>query len=410
MKYKVIISKLCKIIYIFLLPILLAGCWGYSELNETGIVLATGIDKVGDQEYEVTVLSIAPIGSGGGMQQIERSNAWIGSARGLTPMDASKNLKKKATKKLTWVQNDILIIGEAAAREGISEIIDFLGRNIEIRLNSHFIISEGKAGDIFKIPSDIENNLHSEIKGIIDNSGQWSRSYVPDLREFIQEYSLIHMGSVAGRIGYIEQEKNTFSTNRENYMEFIDVEGKHRTLVMSGAAAFKKGKLIGFLDDVETKGYSWITGKANTGTLILARQGKKIIASMEAVVIDSSIEPEINGGEIIIKVKVYVTGRLMEEGVAIELSNPENIREMEAAFADEITRDIETALKKVQKQYKTDIFGFGDALYRKKPGIWKTVQAKWEEMFPDIEVRPEVKVTMWRVGQMEESITPEEVY
>lgn len=408
MRYKDFIKKLCIIIYVLSSPLLLAGCWGYSELNDTGIVLATAIDLVGENQYEATVISIAPIGTGGGMQQPDRSNAWIGTARGASPDEAIKNLRMMATKNIIWNHNDIFIIGEAMAREGISGLIDFLVRESEIRLNNSIMIAEGRASDIFKVPADIENDLHSEIKGIISNSEKWSKGYVPDLRKFLQEYTLAHIGAVAGRIGYMEQNISSFSTNREKYLQFPNPEKRQTTIIIAGCAAFKKDKLAGFLNEVETSGYSWITEKAEPGTLILADLGGGKTSAMELQVVRSGIEPEIKDGNISMKLKVEITGRLAEDERFINLDS-EVIAGLEADFGEEVTKEMETAVKKAQKELKADIFGFGDALYRKKPEIWRMVQPEWEEMFPDIEIQPEVKVTLWRVGQTHGKVSPEEI-
>jgi len=403
-------KKLLMIIYILLLAAVLSGCWGYSEITDLGLVVATGIDLTENNEYRVTVIAMFPTGAGGGVgQQSDKSTAWVGSAQGTNPMEAAKNLRRFSSKRLSWVQNDILIIGEAAAKQGIDAIIDFFVRNRETRLNNSIMICEGKAQDIFRIPADIESNLHSELRGIIDNTRQWSKAYVPTLREFLQEYTYAHIGAVAGRVGLEKQNMNTFSTNREKYMEFSDPQAVNTIFYMSGSAAFKGSKLAGFLNDVETRGYLWIVGKARIGTLTIASHKGQRLTTMETINSKTDIEPVIEGDEISFKIDVEVTGRLSEKDELVPLGSKEEVNELQRSFEESIAKEIEAVLNKAQKDYKTDIFGFGDTIYRKKPKIWKEIYSDWDSIFPDVKTHTTVKVTLRRMGQTQASVAPREV-
>lgn len=395
---------------IILLSISLSGCWGHAELSELGIVLATAVDFLEEEDqYEITVMAVMPTGGGGTGQQTDRSSAWIGSAKGMSPIVASNNLRKTAPKRLTWVQNDILIIGQDAARKGIDGIIDFFVRNRETRLTNRIIICEEKAQDLFLVPADIESNLYTEINGMIEGGMQWGRTYIPELREFLQDYSLAHMGAVAGRIGYIERNMVTFSTNREQYMQLTDPEGKQKIVNISGSTVFKNSKMVGFLNDTETRGYLWVTGKGKGNTLTVGDYDNKGMIAMETINSNSSIEPVISGDDISMKVKVDVTGRFAEKEGLLNLTDIDVIGKIEKVFQAKIAEEIEAAAQKAQKKYKTDIFGFGDTLYRKEPDIWKNVHGQWEKIFLEVEIQTEIKVLIRRLGETQSGIIPEEI-
>lgn len=395
---------------IILLSISLSGCWGHAELSELGIVLATAVDFLEEEDqYEITVMAVMPTGGGGTGQQTDRSSTWIGSAKGMSPIVASNNLRKTAPKRLTWVQNDILIIGQDAARKGIDGIIDFFVRNRETRLTNRIIICEEKAQDLFLVPADIESNLYTEINGMIEGGMQWGRTYIPELREFLQDYSLAHMGAVAGRIGYIERNMVTFSTNREQYMQLTDPEGKQKIVNISGSTVFKNSKMVGFLNDTETRGYLWVTGKGKGNTLTVGDYDNKGMIAMETINSNSSIEPVISGDDISMKVKVDVTGRFAEKEGLLNLTDIDVIGKIEKVFQAKIAEEIEAAVQKAQKKYKTDIFGFGDTLYRKEPDIWKNVHDQWEKIFPEVEIQTEIKVLIRRLGETQSGIVPEEI-
>lgn len=384
-----------------------SGCWGQEELTNTGIVVTTGIDLLEGHKYQMTVLAAVPAG-GGAMQQPDRSNTWIGSAIGESPMDASKNLRKTATKNLTWVQDDIVIIGEEAARHGIDSIIDYLLRNRETRLNIKILVSKGLAADILALPADIESSLYSELEGGILSSKKWSKSYIPDLREFLEAYSAEYTGSVAGHVGFIDENMVTFSTNREKYMQFDKPFGTQKVMFLEGSTVFKGSSLVGFLSDIETRGFLWVVGKTKIGTLSIVNYEGKGILSAESIGSKSSIEPEVSGDKITFKVKVEAKCRLTESEESIDLNSTATIKKAEKALAESIKKEMEAAVKKAQKEYKSDIFGFGNTLFKKKPAVWRTVKDQWEELYPEVEVSYSVKVTLKRMGETQNGIKAKE--
>jgi spore germination protein KC len=79
---------------------------------------------------------------------------------------------------------------------------------------------------------------------------------------------------------------------------------------------------------------------------------------------------------------------------------------MEAKLADNVRSEIKAALKKGQKELKTDIFGFGFALYRKYPRLWhKEYEKKWQDLFPDVTINIDVRAKILNTGTGIKKIT-----
>lgn len=52
-----------------------------------------------------------------------------------------------------------------------------------------------------------------------------------------------------------------------------------------------------------------------------------------------------------------------------------------------------------QKQYQSDILGFGQAIYKKYPKEWNTqYKNNWEQEFPQVGVSIHSQVTVRRIG------------
>ncbi len=207
-------------IVLILVTVSFSGCYGKYELNEIGIVSLVGVDIDDTNNIILSVICILPA-----QQNSDVSNYWLGISEGSSIMEASKNMNSMAMKKLLWFENDIIIVGERFARNGVRDLLDFIGRNRENRLSNKILVVDGKANELLQIPSDVSIDLPSEIKGIAKNSKQWSKTYTADIREFLISAANPNVGSYTGKISMKETKRNTFSTNRESFKK-MSLEGQ----------------------------------------------------------------------------------------------------------------------------------------------------------------------------------------
>jgi spore germination protein KC len=68
-----------------------------------------------------------------------------------------------------------------------------------------------------------------------------------------------------------------------------------------------------------------------------------------------------------------------------------------------INLTIETA----QKQYKSDIFGFGEAIHRSNPKEWKKIKEQWDEEFSEMTANVKVDVKLVHTGTVVDSFLEE---
>lgn len=386
---------------IFSLAVSSAGCWGKTELNEIGIVTVTGVDYDPDGSIRMTVMSVQPEGPANTAPV--RSSTWIGTATGKNLMDASKNLRSIAVKDLTWIHNSVIVIGKAAAQQKMNEVIDFFSRNREVRFNSYILVADGTAFDMMQIPPDIQSDLSKEILGMIDNVDEWSKSYVANAKEFLVSHTDNCGNYVTGRLAQSKESRTTFSAPRENY-EKMALLGKDIPLAyIEGCAVFRQGKMIGWLDSVETRGYLWITGKIMSGSIITEMDGGTV--SMENNFSSTSVELKPVNGELTAHIKVDTRGTLVEQTTSHELKKEEAINDIEQKIAGEITKEIKTAVKKAQDEYKTDIFRIGGKLHKEYPELWRQLGSDWDDAgFPKVKFSYSVNVTIERTGKLLKSV------
>jgi spore germination protein KC len=64
--------------------------------------------------------------------------------------------------------------------------------------------------------------------------------------------------------------------------------------------------------------------------------------------------------------------------------NSKNVIEKRAA--KELQKNILSVIKKVQQDYHSDIFGFGEIIFENMPKTWTELDKDWEREFSDLEV------------------------
>lgn len=49
--------------------------------------------------------------------------------------------------------------------------------------------------------------------------------------------------------------------------------------------------------------------------------------------------------------------------------------------------NVENLIKKVQKEFKSDIFGFGEMIKRNHPSVWEKIKDNWVDIFPNLDIK-----------------------
>ncbi|WP_459835687.1 Ger(x)C family spore germination protein [Halanaerobaculum tunisiense] len=406
------IKKWCLVLVVVSLVTSLNGCAGKRELDKLGIVNVAGVDrdpKTGG--YRLMVQIMSPERSQGGMGGAQ-TKTWIATATGKTLMDASKNLRAIVSKKIVWFHSNLIIIGEEVAREGITKITDFFARNQEIRYSSWVVISDGKAKEVLKLNPRFSGSLAEEVEGLIDNTKVRAEGHVLNLKDLLIRLDNEQYDEVTGRItDYYPKIEPEGTYEQENLVKELPKKEK-RIVALSGMSVLKDGKLQGWLNRIETRGYLWITDEMEGGTVVeiisqpeLKMADAKPKISAEILEASSSLTPQLKGDEISFELEVTAGVGITEQIAKLDLTKEENINQMETMIAGEIKKNIESALKKAQLDYEADIFGYGTALYRAYPQQWEEIKDEWDQIFPTVKTKIKVDVTIKRLGMISKPIS-----
>ncbi|MGO4269520.1 Ger(x)C family spore germination protein [Paenibacillus sp. TAF58] len=379
-----------KRIFIFMISVLLlTGCWERREVNDIAIVTATGVDLIENDLIRVTLLLAIPrlIGTssanGGGDSKLEVTAGWVVSEQGKTVMDAYNNLQGKLPRKIFFSHNRVIVIGEKLARNGTLPTFDFFVRNRQSQLKSTIIVTKFEATDVLKFKPKFEKLASEVMKGElhenIGSSVQLGR-FITMLMDEGQE-------AYAPQISVVSSEKGG--------------DGSTNLMVSKGAAVFQDDRLIGWLDNMEIMELLWLKNEKHEGivTLEIPKKWGGGYASGEMTNVHSKVVPIAQNGTITVDIEISSLLNVFENTSTFDLNSSNDREILSSLFAKEVKGNIEMLCTKVQKNLRSDIFGFGQTMYKQDPRKWKINYAKnWRMTFPDIEVNTLAKIKVVQTG------------
>jgi spore germination protein KC len=384
------VKRLVAAILILVLVLPLTGCWSRRELNTLGIVGLVGVDT-SEKGIKTTFGIIKPqkTGKSGGDTNNEAPAKYV-QAEGKTVMDTFRDTSLRFDRKLFLSQAKAFLFSEEIARNGLAEHLDALLRYPEMRLSMHLVIvKETSAADTMGVASGINVIPSSYIEDILKQYKVHSKSIDSKVLDFLKAATGNGINPV---VTVIKKVKKAKIGNKEGSDEY--------ELSAEGSAVFLKDRLVGFLDGQETRGYNWVIGNVGGGTVTFPTSAGNTITSVEISRADSNNEVEITGNEIKIKVRIKVIGMLDEQTTSANLPDTSSIIDLvERETSQAIKSEVEHTLAKVQKEYKSDIFGFGQLVHRRYPREWKNIQERWDEVFPQAAIEVEVQAKVMKTGK-----------
>lgn len=375
---------------LLMLPALLTGCWDNVDLADINIVTALGIDKAEDGKIIVTVQVVEPAAlqstsSGrGGLAQPKP--VFVESYEGETIYDALISMKSIVDKRLFLSTTQVLILGERFCKDGINEALDFLHRNYQSEYLADVLVAKDVTPEqILKVQPDMDVIPAMYIKGTIENTA---------IRAKVKRATLVNL---------FKDIKN--KCRQVTIGQITKVNEK--TVKTEGTAVFKNGKLVGWLDQYQTRGYLFATDKVKSTIVNIPVTDGKM--SIEVSNSSGKLDVEFKNGE---PANLFIQVRL--EGIIGEytgkkpLNSPEDIYKLEKILSQEVKKEIVMALNKAQKDYSSDIFGFGTVVYKYYPHYWKKVMDEWNDVFSKLPADIKVEAKIMRAGLIKSPMMKDE--
>ena len=391
-------SKIKMILLLLILTLLLSGCWSKRELNELAIVVALGIDKI-DDEYEISIQVVDPSEISSKQPSSGRSPVVTYHAKGKSVFEAIRRMTTLTPRKPYFSHLQIVVIGQKLAEEGLNEPLDFIARDHEFRNDFDVVMSyQTTAKEVLNVLTPIEkmpaNKLLNSIK-VSEKS--WGSTLTVNIDELLNTLSSKEKSAVLSAVEIEGDPKlGIDQTNVERIKTPV-------ILKYSGIAVFKEDKLLGLLSEEESIYFNFLNNKIESTVVVLACPDKGDLTT-EITQSKAKIKGIFEKGTPKISIKINVTQNIGEVNCAINLTQNKTIEYIDKLTEDQIKEQTEKTLNIIQKSYKLDILGFGEALRRENPKKWKEMQKEWSTIYPEITVDIDVTVNTQGLGTIQNSL------
>lgn len=390
MKRKILTTILATIIF-------LTGCWDARELNELGISLVIGFD-IEDDKVLITAEIINPVYSSEEAKGDQIQSVEYVQGIGNTILEASRDITLKFDRRLFISHNKVVIFGEEFAKRGLVKNMDQFLREREQRETAKILIAKGaKAYEVMGITSGVEQVPANYIFEIIENIRHNPKTGNVNFIEFLKNYYHEGHHPVAGVVEKIKKDEINKTGG--------DGARKKYELTTIGMAVFNRDKLVGYLNGNDTKSVNFILDKITGGiitfpTPIEAKDGKASGDFSSTIIVQNKTKKDIEivDDKVVLKVKIDLKASMGEIIGDVDISNVKDLKKMEEACSKAIEEGITLAVKRVQEEFKVDIFGFGVEFHKKYPDKWKEIRDDWDQIFSEAEFQINVNTKIIRTG------------
>ena len=368
---------------------LIAGCGGRQEISELAIVTGVGLDLSDDGEgVRVTAQIIraadargqtgAPAGGTG-------EPIYSVTAEGESIFAAIRNLARVSSRRVYWAHNFVIAMSEDYAREGIGDMVDFFTRNHELRMETWVVVTPDRAEELISTRTGIEIVPGETIEKLF-----WYSEIVGEAPQtnMMRVEEMLLSKTTNPMIARAALSKAGISNKRpEEGASINQVE-------LSGAAVFKKEKMVGWLTPGESRAAVFFLQKV--GTLIIPlpcpSESEKRKATVELREHRFRATPTLKDGAVSFRVTLDTAADLVESACRNPLAKMRP--ELEKALENELRESFEHMLEVAQEEYRVDFLKLGDRVRNEYPVYWRRVAKRWDDLFPEVDIEVDVRASV----------------
>jgi len=401
------------IMFLFLTIIGVTGCRQAVELDRTVFPVILGVDFNEQENVVESYGGIVTIGSSssstGQSNELKKSYNVI-YGRGETLLEAMEDMTGKASQSIHWKQINTVVMTERIAKRGIVGELDTLTRLQQIHLNADFLLTSEDLNELLSIKPKLESSLPSQLSAIQLISKQSSRTIAVTLKDFLITYLCMGRGSIVPIVSIFNNADNEPSNKQRQQSDSEQSgSGKQKNgeiFDYLGLGIFNEDKLVGKLSIKDSMNVTYVYGALETSGPVLyytSKRGIKEKLSLNKVSTVSRIIPYIKDNVPSITVKIQFDYNIGSSDVSEKICIDE-VQKFNSQVELFMKQEIEGVFRKLQQDFKSDIFGVGEKIHSKYPKYWEANKYRWEDIFSTIKIDVQIKAKMKSTGQLINSL------
>ncbi|MHB8062711.1 MAG: Ger(x)C family spore germination protein [Ruminiclostridium sp.] len=404
------IKTICLFLCIVLCAVIFSGCYDNSEIEDLAYVMAIGIDEAESNSFLLTFQTAVPKSIAGGGS----SGGGGGESTDVTSFKTDNFLSgiKKANEYLSRSINlshtKIIVVSENIATKGVTAFLSGLQQNMEIRPDVNIIVaSEGAKKYIESIQPKLTSNPAKYYDLLF--STYETDFLVPStqLENYMERAKNYGAQSVAI---YTETDKAINESSKpsdgEEGVKKSEGEGKKagngekKNMAIKGLAVFQMDRMVGKLNPEEATIFALLTGSNNSVIIEVTDPLDKRFKVLSSVMKEksSSTKVKFNNNKPIINITLKINIDVQAVQSDINYDEPDKAAKLEMSYKDYLNKGIKSLLEKTTRDFKSDIFGYGELAKQNFRTINEWEKAKWTEIFPQSEYNYKIDLKVTRQG------------
>lgn len=390
-----------------MLSMLLSGCWSRKEPKTLALVNSIIYDLSDNGGYEVTAEVINPAAQGsvkdGGSGK--SPNITLTSIGSSFP-EAVRNVSESLERTVFGGHNKVRFFTEKLAQKDITSIMDYVLRD---RLTDEnplmVVIKHAEPELVYSSMLGLSETVGDYIESMSETQpATMSKSVFVKTLDFIKDYYNEGKQPIAGVVDLVECESKPSNNTVTDTGAQIDSNKKYR-IIYKGLAAFKDKKLAGYMDEIEARAYNFVTGNVESAVISIVFENSETVV----IVYDpkAKIKTEIQDDQVTVHVEIKTRMSIIQESGTLDISKMGPLKTVEAAFNQQMAKEISAAIEKAQTDFQSDIFGFGIAMHKQHPKEWKEIKENWDAYFAKATVNVSVESTADRTGGIKQPFSLE---
>ncbi len=365
---------------------LLGGCWNYRSLSEMAITSGVAVDRdpnTGLYHLCMEVVDLtAPVKEKGVQSRLIESD-------GETLFDAVRNAKKRIVNKVFFGHMKLVVFSEDLVRNtDISTLVDFFLRDAECReMMSVAVSREPTAKDLLTIYGIGQPLVAYEIQKIIEEDQKVTAS--TSNMELFEIYNILSGEGIELTLPAFHNTVNDGEPASE----------------ADGIAVFKGERFVGYLTPQESKCFLFVTNQLHGGVITCSSKSPDgpIDTTLEISDNKTKLSFDNKDGQVTVNVETETDTFLNEAYEPLDALDPVTIKTIEMYASQRVMQNICEMIDRVRKDYNSDIFGFGNMIYRQDPNLWRSMADRWDEIFPALTVNVKCKVNIVNSAALKKS-------
>lgn len=374
--------KKIKITMISLLSILLVSCIQTQEIEKLGLINASGIDSLDDDQLEMSLVVFQF------STQTEEVTKMI-SGKGKTVNGAIEDAEKSSIFRLSSGKVKLIVFGKEMAEKGILPSLDTQARDARLPDLMYLSVSKTTAKEILSVDEErVSTDAGQFLHGLIENHSRDHNIPRKTLQDFLRIY---------------------YDIGQDNVLPLFEI--KDDVPKLSAIAVFQGDKLVGQITNEEAILINLMDRTVKEQMLELSlplepfepylekREDRKKEQKVEITVMikkGKSKTKLIDKGNLVFETDTAIKLDLLEQSAGIKLEEPHVIELMAKEVEKEIEDRFEKLLTKLQK-LETDPFGYG-RYYKNSQKGKNLTRKEWREKIPEIDVKFNVDADIIRHG------------